>query len=92
MVAVARVVLLIAESANQPGQDETSSSSSAAAARAASGDQQQEGNKGTGIEHGDIMQALSGAHLREIGIAIKEARPGWQEAHVQVRLWSLPGA
>lgn len=37
------------------------------------------------IEHGDILQALSGAHLREVGIAIKEARPGWQEAHVQVR-------
>ncbi|CAM9777623.1 unnamed protein product [Scytosiphon promiscuus] len=83
MVAVARVVLLIAESANQPGQDETSSSSSTTQARSASGDQE-EGAKSTGIDHGDIMQALSGAHLREIGIAIKEARPGWQEAHVQL--------
>lgn len=36
------------------------------------------------VEHGDIMRALSGAHLREVGIAVKNTRPGWQEAHVQL--------
>lgn len=38
------------------------------------------------VDHVDIMRALSGAHMREIGIAIKAARPVWQEAHVQVQL------
>lgn len=44
------------------------------------------------VDHGDIMRALSGAHLREIGISIKSARPGWQEAYVQVKLnvWANP--
>eukprot|EP00903_Cladosiphon_okamuranus_P008172 g7871.t1 len=73
MVVVARVVLLIAGSANKPGMDKALSG-------ADSGMEDESGS----IEHGDIMQALSGAHLREIGIAIKEARPGWQEAHVQL--------
>lgn len=75
MVVVARVVLLVAGSANQPGIDGVSSATNAI----------NSGNDDSGrIDHGDIMQALSGAHLREVGIAIKEARPGWQEAHVQV--------
>lgn len=96
MVVVARMVLLVAESANKPGQDGVSSSGASSsgvppeATARGDGDEREK----EGIEHGDIMQALSGAHLREIGIAIKEARPGWQEAHVQVRrracvVWSL---
>lgn len=85
MVVVARMVLLVAESANKPGQDGVSSgaSSSGVPPEATAGGEEREKE---GIEHGDIIQALSGAHLREIGIAIKEARPGWQEAHVQVRM------
>ncbi|CAM9505681.1 unnamed protein product [Ectocarpus sp. 13 AM-2016] len=86
MVVVARMVLLVAESANKPGQDGVSSGASSSGvppgATAGGGEEREK----EGIEHGDIMQALSGAHLREIGIAIKEARPGWQEAHVQVRM------
>jgi len=88
MVVVSRVVLLIAGSVNKPGQDGASASSEAASSvRTGGGGANEEGkgaNESAGIEHGDIMQALSGAHLREVGIAIKEARPGWQEAHVQV--------
>eukprot|EP00752_Nemacystus_decipiens_P002006 g1927.t1 len=82
MVVVARVVLLVAGSANKPDQDGSSSASGGG------GKEDESGGGGSSssssIEHGDIMQALSGAHLREVGIAIKEARPGWQEAHVQL--------
>lgn len=81
MVVVARVVVLVADSSNKPGE-EASSPVTTAAASAGNGRTEDEN---VTIEHGDIMQALSGAHLREVGIAIKEARPGWQEAHVQVR-------
>ena len=80
MVVVARVVLLVAGSANKPDEEGASSVSAA-------GGKEGESGSSSSIEHGDIMQALSGAHLREVGIAIKEARPGWQEAHVQVCLW-----
>lgn len=85
MVVVSRVVLLIAGSTNKTGHDGASASSEAASsARTGGGEDGKGGSENPGIEHGDIMQALSGAHLREVGIAIKEARPGWQEAHVQV--------
>ena len=82
MVVVARVVLLVAGSANKPDEEGASSVSAAGGKEGESGS-----SSSSSIEHGDIMQALSGAHLREVGIAIKEARPGWQEAHVQVCLW-----
>ncbi|CAN0254707.1 unnamed protein product, partial [Laminaria digitata] len=81
MVALARVVLLVAESSNKPSPDAWSEGSRVGTLIGVT-DRPVEEN---GIEHGDVMQALSGAHLREIGITIKEARPGWQEAHVQVR-------
>lgn len=80
MVALARVVLLVAESSNKPAPDSWSEGSRVGTLVGAT-DRPAEEN---GIEHGDVMQALSGAHLREVGITIKEARPGWQEAHVQV--------
>lgn len=69
MVVLSRVILLMAESSNRPGSDMAHESSGA------------NENK---VEYADIMKALSASHLREIGIALKTSRPGWQEAHVQV--------
>lgn len=84
MVVLARVVLLLSSSSNRPMSDASSESSS----RTGAGSPSMSGaahDEESGIVHGDIVKALSGAHLREVGISLKAARPGWQEAHVQVR-------
>lgn len=88
MVVLARVILLIAESTGKPESEGSSDGKSGARG----GVGVVRGTSSTikpdivAIDHGDVLKALSGAHLREVGITIKAARPGWQEAHVQVLL------
>lgn len=82
MVVLARVILLMAESANKPPAFDNAHDRDAKA-RGSSRSSSTEANE-NGVEYADIMKALSALHLREIGILLKTSRPGWQEAHVQV--------